>query len=170
MVNPFWINRSRPARGEWIEIHGLSFQHLQQVSRPARGEWIEIGIAGKKKSGPADLAPHGASGLKCKMQIAHVSPLLSRPARGEWIEISTSRPAMSATLVSRPARGEWIEMLKVLFLPGVGEWIEMTWRRSSWAASPSSRPARGEWIEMGMPGGGQGFRPGLAPHGASGLK
>ena len=35
--------RSRPARGEWIEILASGADASLVKSRPARGEWIEIG-------------------------------------------------------------------------------------------------------------------------------
>ena len=34
--------KSRPARGEWIEIGKVSSKGKEIGSRPARGEWIEI--------------------------------------------------------------------------------------------------------------------------------
>ena len=38
--------RSRPARGEWIEINiAVGGGTATVVSRPARGEWIEITVA-----------------------------------------------------------------------------------------------------------------------------
>ena len=34
--------RSRPARGEWIEMFSCVYPNAAFMSRPARGEWIEI--------------------------------------------------------------------------------------------------------------------------------
>ena len=78
-------------------------------SRPARGEWIEIYALeryGKKWLG---LAPRGASGLKYSIPSSISISVTSRPARGEWIEILKSS-AVSLMVPSRPARGEWIEI------------------------------------------------------------
>ena len=79
--------RSRPARGEWIEILNNNGYSATNLSRPARGEWIEIIRAGRCGSGPG-----------------------SRPARGEWIEIRADFRIDVAADKSRPARGEWIEI------------------------------------------------------------
>ena len=58
------VNRSRPARGEWIEMRERNNRAHVGQSRPARGEWIEMTACG-----PACLK------------------MLSRPIRGEWIEM-----------------------------------------------------------------------------------
>ena len=69
--------RSRPARGEWIEIAMTIARTTGIRSRPARGEWIEI---------------------KLRREMAPLHP--SRPARGEWIEIWMILTAAAGTSVS----------------------------------------------------------------------
>ena len=57
-------------------------------SRPARGGWIEmttrLSIVLKSRC----PAPHGAGGLKSVFSINYVRKEESRPARGGWIEIT----------------------------------------------------------------------------------
>ena len=78
--------RSRPARGGWIEILPNIQLYRADMSRPARGGWIEI---------PCGIPTSGRS--------------MSRPARGGWIEIQDKLRQMM-TALSRPARGGWIEI------------------------------------------------------------
>ena len=83
-------------------------------SRPVRGEWIEIlypmprpNVAAKR------LAPCGASGLKLRLLMQNlIRAIRSRPVRGEWIEIHGVTGCLAREHVaSRPVRGEWIEIV-----------------------------------------------------------
>ena len=53
-------------------------------------------------------APHGARGLKLRLDELCLIELQSRPARGAWIETSYAPPPEYSRR-SRPARGAWIE-------------------------------------------------------------
>ena len=79
--------RSRPARGAWIETPRARLCEACGMSRPARGAWIETG----------DTEPR-TQGLDT-----------SRPARGAWIETHHLDLRRLAQNMSRPARGAWIE-------------------------------------------------------------
>ena len=78
------------------------------------------------------LAPHGASGLKSRVEVEITEVLKSRPSRGEWIEIPPSRDLLSQPrrLAPHGASG-----LKFGHLPGH-------------VLALASRPSRGEWIEI----------------------
>ena len=61
------LDKSRPARGAWVEIRRVSGGIPIQGSRPARGAWVEI---------------HG-------IELKEIEKAMSRPARGAWVEIPT---------------------------------------------------------------------------------
>ena len=64
----------------------------KERSRPARGAWIEISPFGNYKEVNNSRAPHGARGLKCGGLLHRADGDRSRPARGAWIEMS-ARPS-----------------------------------------------------------------------------
>ena len=101
-------------------------------SRPARGEWIEIISRSVMAFAAFRLAPRGASGLKYRQAVNQRHAVKSRPARGEWIEIRCAGEPRAGIGLSRPARGEWIEISMRLYAsraarsrPARGEWIEI---------------------------------------------
>ena len=69
---------SRPARGAWIEIHGVEIVDLVLLSR----------------------ALHGARGLKFVGLDLLAGRALSRPAWGAWIEMSSLRSLVWALVVA----------------------------------------------------------------------
>ena len=79
---PVQIRMSRPARGEWIEIIIIIKQDNDGKSRPARGEWIEIGSDENGKYKGGGLAPRGASGLKLRQVQADQHPGRGLAPRG----------------------------------------------------------------------------------------
>ena len=70
-----------------MKFHRLVRHNDVQKSRPARGAWIEILIRPVSKVLLRCRAPHGARGLKCLACRDDASFYVSRPARGAWIEI-----------------------------------------------------------------------------------
>ena len=129
-------------RGSSLAPRGASGLKLDEASvlrsfgrsRPARGEWIEM-LCHLASSVPSSrLAPRGASGLKCSCHLPRVwhqprlaprgasglkwfraglGPFLGRlaPRGASGLKSSPARQGLRGTS-SRPARGEWIEMFR----------------------------------------------------------
>ena len=143
------------ARG--LKHFGKNFMRLRDKSRPARGAWIETRMRVRWSGSPSCRAPHGARGLKQAIHRCHRflqrraphgarglkhPPMLSggvgrarrapHGARGLKLLV---HPQSAGHGLSRPARGAWIETMPVS-------------RRRGWSRS---RPARGAWIETYAP-------------------
>ena len=113
-----FVDKSRPARGEWIE-RTLPAEVQATLARLApQGASGLKGPAWMPTAAVEGLAPQGASGLKVRIAFdAEQQKGRSRPARGEWIERRPILTAMYGTVMSRPARGEWIERLRPARMP-----------------------------------------------------
>ena len=73
-----------------MKSRGCCLTVAMEKSRPARGAWIEIASARVKSIFQRSRAPRGARGLKCHGALIRGRVLESRPARGAWIEIGLS--------------------------------------------------------------------------------
>ena len=168
-------------------------------SRPTRGAWIEIAGVSWQSVGGISVAPHKGR-VDWNYEGESVFNVLQRscPTRGRWIEMPTTTSGRPLPR-SRPPRGTRIEtstaqasMVSRLVLPHMGRWIELRsgWPQISarccraprgvrglklsdagWDAAPfASCPARGAWIKTACFQSSARDRRRRALHGVCGLK
>ena len=145
---------SLPARGAWIETHGMGGCERRAAGRSPRGERGLKPSRSNRATCSARRSPRGERGLKQQHRVCDGVFVKSLPARGAWIE-TVSAGTGRRSRARRSPRGE--RGLKherpgslsgsFVSLPARGAWIETTSHAGAWTASSRSLPARGAWIE-----------------------
>jgi len=147
-------SESRPAWGAWIEI--LIWRVCRSFIR-RRAPHGARGLKYRVDEGLLHIpsrAPHGARGLKCRRPWCVRPPPAGRAPHGARGLKYSSAHRNNLVPRSRPAWGAWIEIPVGKGSGGEGR----------------SRPAWGAWIEINARTLGGMCDDGRAPHGARGLK